>query len=264
MRPRGPILQARSKASLVLALALGLCLAIGASAGVSANVGEHRLAPPTQAVNLAMSNGADAAPGLDDVTALSHSERLALFSKRVAVFRLLHRTRSVAPRRVATLAHQPIVHGSTDQECLTQAVYYEARGEPEEGQVAVAQVVVNRSRAGGRYPKSLCGVVYQGSSRPGCQFSFACEGDRQGGPVQRAAWDRAAAVASKVIAGAAVGDLRATNYHTTAVAPLWDRSIAKLAQIGRHIFFGGRELSQPSVSTLTPPGNPPEIFSRVS
>ena len=91
----------------------------------------------------------------------------------------------------------------------------------------------------GVIPQACAEWCSKGRRIRGCQFSFACEGGRQGGPIDTAAWTRASRVASQVMTGDAVGDRRATNYHTAAVAPLWDRSIAKLMVIGRHIFFGG-------------------------
>jgi spore germination cell wall hydrolase CwlJ-like protein len=169
---------------------------------------------------------------------LTHQEIVALFEKRLAEFRAVRRSSRFVRTGFGFSHVTPIVPGKTDLQCLTQAIYYEARGEPEEGQVAVAQVVLNRSHAGSHYPASLCGVVFQGASRPGCQFSFACEGNRQGGPIQPAAWQRASDIAQRVMAGAASGDPRATHYHTAAVAPSWDRTIARLSQIGHHIFFG--------------------------
>ena len=135
--------------------------------------------------------------------------------------------------------------GKTPLECLTQAVYYEARGESREGQVAVAQVVMNRA-ALPQYPKSVCGVVFQGASRPGCQFSFACEGGRKAGSVNMAAWARAQEVAQGVLDGRDKGDQSATHYHTHAVAPLWDRSMAKLAEIGHHMFFSSKTWTPPA------------------
>jgi hypothetical protein len=231
------------------------------AAAVSTTTLANRFQAPVERPNVAGRISDDPrtvvdAPAVDDVGALDHAARLALFARRVAEFRLLHRP---PPTRApfSRVAYRPIVPGKTDRECLTQAVYYEARGEPAEGQVAVAQVVMNRSRAGGRYPASLCGVVFQGASRPGCQFSFACEGGRQGGPIDSTAWARAGQVAGNVIAGQAAGDLRATHYHTAAVAPAWDRTIAKLAQIGHHIFFGGSEaptiVSPTAPATVAPP-----------
>ncbi|WP_293473626.1 cell wall hydrolase, partial [Phenylobacterium sp.] len=104
-----------------------------------------------------------------------------------------------------------------DLECLTQAVYYEARGESSRGQYAVAQVVMNRVKHPA-FPKSVCAVVFQGAGHRGCQFSFACDGSMRRGREGQA-WDRARAVATRALAGAALADIgSATHFHTTAVA----------------------------------------------
>jgi spore germination cell wall hydrolase CwlJ-like protein len=76
---------------------------------------------------------------------------------------------------------------ATEHRCLTEALYYEARGEGRNGQEAVAEVVFHRLNAGGRYGHSICAVVYKGSSRPGCQFSFTCNGDLKR-PREAQAW----------------------------------------------------------------------------
>jgi spore germination cell wall hydrolase CwlJ-like protein len=131
---------------------------------------------------------------------------------------------------------------SRDLECLTQAVYYEARGEGRAGMQAVAQVVLNRSRHPS-FPKTVCGVVYQGSNRStGCQFSFTCNGAMRGA-VNRSAWDRARDVASRALSGhvfSSVGS--ATHFHTTGVAPAWRNTLVRVAHVGDHYFyrFGGR------------------------
>ena len=131
---------------------------------------------------------------------------------------------------------------SRDLDCLTQAVYYEARGEGRDGMKAVAQVVLNRVRHPA-FPKTICGVVFQGAARgSGCQFSFTCSGVMRGG-VNRAAWDRARAVASGAMSGsvfASVGN--ATHFHTTGVSPTWRNSLIQVSQVGSHLFyrFGGR------------------------
>jgi spore germination cell wall hydrolase CwlJ-like protein len=121
--------------------------------------------------------------------------------------------------------------------CLTQAVYYEAAGEGDDGGRAVAQVVLNRMRHPG-YPASVCGVVYQGAERTtGCQFTFACDGALQRTPVP-GWWDRARKIAEQALAGrvfAPVG--HATHYHADYVLPYWADSLDKSAQIGRHIFY---------------------------
>ena len=148
---------------------------------------------------------------------------------------------------------------SRELDCLTQAAYYEARGEGREGMQAVAQVVLNRVRHSA-FPMSVCGVVYQGAGRrTGCQFSFTCNGAMRG-PVNRAAWDRARDVASKALSGAVFAPVgNATHFHTTAVAPVWRNTLVKVGQVGQHLFyrFGGRSGSrdaftyQPRASGLT-------------
>jgi spore germination cell wall hydrolase CwlJ-like protein len=131
---------------------------------------------------------------------------------------------------------------SRDLECLTQAVYYEARGEGRDGMAAVAQVVLNRSRHAA-FPRTVCGVVFQGAGRrTGCQFSFTCDGSMRRG-VNGAAWSRARGVAEAALSGrvyAPVGT--ATHFHTTAVSPRWRNSLVQVGQVGSHLFyrFGGR------------------------
>ena len=125
--------------------------------------------------------------------------------------------------------------------CLTQAVYYEAASEPDAGQRAVAQVVLNRV-AHPAYPKTVCGVVYQGSEKnTGCQFTFTCDGALARVP-NRLFWLRAESVARSALAGfvyAPVG--LATHYHTIAVSPYWAPSLNYVGTIGAHRFyrFGG-------------------------
>ena len=121
-------------------------------------------------------------------------------------------------------------------QCLTAAIYYEAAREPDEGQRAVAQVVLNRV-AHPAFPKTVCGVVYQGSERPGCQFSFACDGSMARAPMA-AYWARARRVAEAALAGnvyAPVG--LATHYHTSAVHPTWAEAMNFLGTIGAHRFY---------------------------
>ena len=125
-------------------------------------------------------------------------------------------------------------------ECLTQAIYYEAAREPEEGQRGVAQVVLNRMRHPA-YPASVCAVVYQGAERPtGCQFSFTCDGSLARAPMKEY-WDRARRVASEALKGhvaASVGN--ATHYHADYVMPYWAPTLTKNAVVGAHIFYRWR------------------------
>jgi spore germination cell wall hydrolase CwlJ-like protein len=126
-----------------------------------------------------------------------------------------------------------------EENCLARAVYFEARSESEMGQMAVAKVILNRVKDP-NYPKSICGVVYQGSQRRNsCQFSFACDGmpDDVKSP---AAWAQSKRVAQKAISGnlnmgKAMG--QATNYHADYVRPRWAKSMRKLVKIGNHIFY---------------------------
>ncbi|WP_336974991.1 cell wall hydrolase [Sphingobium aromaticiconvertens] len=122
--------------------------------------------------------------------------------------------------------------------CLTSAIYYEAANEPDEGQRAVAQVVLNRVRSP-LWPDSVCGVVYQGSERTDfkCQFTFSCDGSMARSP-STVAWVRARHMAQRALAGdsyAPVGT--ATFYHTLAVRPNWASSVQPVAVIGAHIFY---------------------------
>ena len=111
----------------------------------------------------------------------------------------------------------------------------------EPGQKAVMQVVLNRlSRPG--YPKTVCGVVYQGASRiTGCQFSFSCDGSQSRRP-ERAGWSTAQTAARRALSGrvfATVGS--ATHYHADWIVPHWIHSLDKIAQVHSHIFYRPRQ-----------------------
>ena len=125
-----------------------------------------------------------------------------------------------------------------EENCLARAIYFEARSETELGQLAVAKVILNRVKDP-NFPKSICGVVYQGSGRRNsCQFSFACDG-LPDDVKQPAAWASSKRIALKAIAGdqsiGAVGT--ATNYHADYVNPKWAKSMKRLIKIGHHIFY---------------------------
>lgn len=121
-------------------------------------------------------------------------------------------------------------------DCLTQAVYFEARGETPRGQAAVAQVVMNRV-ANPSFPKTVCGVVFQGAATHGCQFSFACDGSMSR-DLEADAWDRARVVAERALSGVVLADIgSATHFHTTAVQPYWGPQMLRVAQVGLHIFY---------------------------
>jgi spore germination cell wall hydrolase CwlJ-like protein len=126
----------------------------------------------------------------------------------------------------------------SEQQCLAEAIYFEARGEPYTGQVAVAQVVLNRVK-NPAYPETICKVVYQNKSlRNACQFSFACDGIKD--RVRPGfAWNRAKEIAYAVTFGGEWLDTvgTSTHYHATYVRPNWAGVFTKKAKIGRHVFY---------------------------
>ncbi len=128
-------------------------------------------------------------------------------------------------------------NGGQALKCLTQAAYFEAGANGPAAQAAVVQVVLNRVRHPD-FPKSVCGVVYQGSERDtGCQFTFTCDGSLKR-PIDDDAWDDARKVARHALGGyvdRAVG--AATYYHADYVFPTWAPTLVKLATVGPHIFY---------------------------
>jgi hypothetical protein len=122
-------------------------------------------------------------------------------------------------------------------DCLTAAIYYEAASESDQGQRAVAQVVLNRV-AHPSYPNTVCGVVYQGSERStGCQFSFTCDGSLARVPDRRF-WARAMLTAQAALSGYVERSVGlATHYHTIAVHPYWAPSLYHIVTIGAHRFY---------------------------
>ncbi len=155
--------------------------------------------------------------------------------------------------------------GMRAQECLAQAVWYEAASESEAGQRAVAQVVLNRV-ANPAWPSSVCGVVYQGSERStGCQFTFTCDGSlarRPGG----ASWARAQRIASEALSGSVYAPVGlATHYHTLWVDPYWASSLDHIGTIGAHRFYRSRgSMGQASAFTSAYAGFEPAVSGRTA
>jgi spore germination cell wall hydrolase CwlJ-like protein len=154
---------------------------------------------------------------------------------------LLHAATYLAAR------HLPIGdagQAARELDCLTAAVYYESRGESAAGQAAVAQVVLNRV-SHPLFPKSICGVVYQGAHGRGCQFSFACNGAMHA-RHEPAAWARAREVAERAMGGYVMTDVgRATHFHVTRLGAVWGGGMMKIARVGGHDFytFSGRHVA---------------------
>lgn len=135
------------------------------------------------------------------------------------------------------LDKQAVAKGDANWRCLSEALYFEARGETVSGQFAVAEVIMNRV-AHSRFPSSLCGVINQGTGKKfRCQFSYTCDGKAEN-VSEPLSYERVSKVARAVIDGH-VPKLTngATHYHTTAVSPSWSRVYTKTARIGVHIFY---------------------------
>lgn len=146
--------------------------------------------------------------------------------------------------KVPSLERRALDNPKDALQCLAKAIYFEARGEPVKGQVAVAQVVMNRVKHW-FYPNDVCGVVFQNEHwRNKCQFSFACDG-RSDRPRAKIAWARALTLAKKVLDGKAYlkGVGTATHYHANYVRPRWIRDMRRVDRIGRHIFYNVRRWS---------------------
>jgi len=197
--------------------------AIGWTRDVAAPAAEVAIRRERQALIAATRDGA-AAPGLIGDQAIQANAALPFSDAPIlaaASFSLAHAAASDQDRAL---------------QCMTQAIYYEAGFEPLDGRRAVAQVVLNRLRHPA-FPKTICGVVYEGSDKRVCQFSFTCDGSLGRAPAA-GAWREARAVAKAALAGAvdrAVG--MATHYHTDWVSPYWAPRLTKLVQVGAHIFY---------------------------
>jgi spore germination cell wall hydrolase CwlJ-like protein len=148
-------------------------------------------------------------------------------------------------------------------DCLAAAAYYEAAAEGDDGMRAVAQVVLNRLRHPA-FPKTVCGVVFQGSERAtGCQFTFTCDGSMARTP-SIAGWKRAREIAEAALKGKVFKPVGySTHYHTNWVVPYWSGSLDKVAAVGTHLFFrwqgwwgtpgafrGGHAGSEPAIAKL--------------
>lgn len=132
--------------------------------------------------------------------------------------------------------------GDAEWECLTQALYFEARGESLQGQIAVAEVILNR-RDSGQYPDSVCGVVQQGTGeKHRCQFSYFCDG-LSDEPRDRDSWNSLGRVARAMLDGAPRELTQgALFYHTKAVDPHWNDAFTQTASIGAHLFYADGEV----------------------
>jgi spore germination cell wall hydrolase CwlJ-like protein len=220
--------RAKAHTANVRRLAIALTVAMSAFAAAYVPQDPKRQAPVAQAKQ----GGEAPAPALAPAWLLAQEADWSQFRRKA---RWTPQTEWDASLAQSTVNR----NWSRDAQCLATALYFEARGEPERGQKAVAEVIMTRAESG-RYPRSICGVVYQNAHRHlACQFTFTCDGkaDR---PRDRAAWARA-----RRLAVAALSTARhdrpitrwATHYHANYVNPRWASKLRRTATIGTHIFY---------------------------
>lgn len=160
-------------------------------------------------------------------------------------FEIAHTTARISPlpkarpieMTKAWVDAQPAAHGGDELNCLSEALYFEARGETVKGQFAVAEVILNRVESD-RFPSSACGVINQGTGKKyQCQFTYTCDG-RKEVIHEEQAYERVAKIAKIALDGRAPSLTKgATHYHTRSVNPAWARVYTKTATIGYHIFY---------------------------
>lgn len=200
----------------------------------------------TASADVTLSQSNDPNANLSEkLTLLFGSEKLALNDINPGqIDRLKTRPRVFAANRYAKFAYSldylsklPPAKGSSEWRCLTEALYFEARGESVKGQFAVAEVILNRVDSA-RFPNTACKVVNQGTGRRfQCQFSYTCDG-RNEDIHEQAAWNRAGKVARILMDGTKRDlTLGATHYHTKSVRPRWSRVFARTVTIGAHHFY---------------------------
>lgn len=138
---------------------------------------------------------------------------------------------------LAWLDAQPTATGDAQWQCLSEALYFEARGETVKGQFAVAEVIMNRVETS-RFPDTPCGVINQGTGRKyQCQFTYTCDGHEEV-IAEKTAYERVAKVARAVLDERAENLTKgATHYHTTAVRPSWAKVYTRTVKIGVHLFY---------------------------
>ena len=205
---------------LLAALAIGAVLFASGRSGDALSVRPHPVAPPADVVPDVLPM--EFAPVAED-DARAANAQIALITK-------------------GFIAARPFIYaGNGDaklraRDCLAAAMIYEA-GDDAKGQQAVGQVIINRARHPA-FPKSICGVVFQGSERTtGCQFTFTCDGalNRR---YSDAAWIRAQDIADMMLSGGTYPPVGlATHYHTDWVRPYWSDSLEKIAIVDTHLFF---------------------------
>ncbi len=150
------------------------------------------------------------------------------------------------------------------RDCLASAAWYEA-GDDAAGEHSVVQVVLNRLMHPA-FPKTVCGVVFQGEDRTtGCQFTFTCDGSLVRRSPSEKAWGRAQSIAEFALRGGVDPSVGlATHYHADWVVPNWSGSLDKIAQIGSHLFFRFRGFWGQRLAMRSPPGSPEPLVAKLA
>ena len=220
----------RSDRVLVGALAVILCVA---SAALGAAAADH---PRTDEISLRSSVALESDPAQPVVAPIAAPARVAapavatpLVATPVSV------PASAVPSTAADVAMAQLL---AEHRCLSEVLYYEARGEGTQGQMAVAEVIFHRLRHG-HYGHSICAVVYEGAGTHSCQFSFACHG-ALAQHKSPGAWRSAEMLAARILTGETqlrdtTGD--ATHFHAVSVNPDWADDMTRTIQIGNHVFY---------------------------
>ena len=176
---------------------------------------------------------------LEQALAVEKSRMALLNGDKLKGFLLFRKNRNIQPveRTQAWIDAQPFLEGDKQWACMTEALYFEARGESTEGQFAVAEVILNRAESR-RFPDTVCKVINQGTGRKHrCQFSYTCDGLLETMDDQRA-YQRMGKIAHIMLNGGP-RDLTdgATYYHAKYVNPSWARSFTRTATLGKHHFY---------------------------
>ncbi|HEY4344457.1 MAG TPA: cell wall hydrolase [Parvibaculum sp.] len=220
-------------------VAVGLfCLTVVSGALISSMTATTEAMPVTAAANHIVATAAATSPDMHVLQASLAAVAPASIAVP-AVFRSADATSLLLHNAVVTPPVLNIKLSDLEKQrrCLTESIYFEARGESAVGQLAIAEVILNRVMSG-RYPTSICGVVFQGAKSNQCQFSFACNGDMKK-PRDPVAWRKAQRLAHYVLAGKVRNTIvgSATYYHATYVNPYWAPRMVEVAKIGQHIFY---------------------------
>jgi hypothetical protein len=222
-------------------LAVGACVTIlvgSATAVLQVRLAEMARGRDVAPVSTTVGLPPDLPGGLVDLTLAPEDVRpISMDAARAWNAALPFSTLPIQAARPFIMPPDRIADYARALDCLTAAVYYEAASETAIGQAAVAQVVINRMRHPA-FPKTICGVVFQGQERTtGCQFSFTCDG-AMNRPPSAAGWARARGTAAAALNGRVAVEVgMATHYHTDWVAPYWAERLVKMRQIDTHIFY---------------------------